>query len=176
MTTELRYPNIRVYVKALDGRGREAERVAVAELVREALGEGVSTGHRPDGSPTVDVPGVVISVSHCATCAAIALSDRPIGIDVETERSQLARVAARVLSPAELACYGERLQAAWTLKEALYKAALTPGLDFRRDIQLPLDGGDTALVLTPEPVEFRIAASCALEGYDCFMSLVEGLC
>ena len=175
MTTELSYSHTRIYIKALESRGRQAERAAVAELVREALGEDVTIDHRSDGSPTVDVPGMVISVSHCATCAAIALSDRPVGIDVETDRSQLARVAPRVLSPAELACYSDRLQAAWTLKEALYKAALTPGLDFRRDIQLPIDGSDIATVLTPGPARFRIAASHPLEAYDCFMSLVEGL-
>jgi phosphopantetheinyl transferase (holo-ACP synthase) len=35
----------------------------------------------------------------------------------------------------------EGLLQAWTLKEALYKAALTPGLDFREQIALPLDPG-----------------------------------
>lgn len=173
--TETEYGHSRVFLKKLDSRGREAERLAVAELVRYALGEDIVLGHRPDGSPAVSVPGIEISVSHCATCAAIALSDRHIGIDVETDRLQLARVAPRVLSPAEIDCYSDNLVAAWTLKEALYKAALTPGLDFRRDICLPLDGSDTATVLTPTPVTFRIAASCPLPDFGCFMSLVEKL-
>jgi len=173
--TEIEYGHSRIFIKKLDRRGREAERLAVADLVRNAIGEGVETGHRPDGSPTISVPGIEISVSHCATCAAIALSDRHIGIDVETDRSQLVRVAPRVLSPAELEYYNNNLVGAWTMKEALYKAALTPGLDFRRDICLPLDGSDMATVLTPEPKTFRIAASCRLDDYGCFMSLVETL-
>lgn len=173
MTTKIRYLHSRIYIKALTDCGREAEKRVVAELVQEALGEGVMIAHRHDGSPTVDIPGIEISVSHCATCAAIALSDRSIGIDVETDRSQLYRVAPRVLSPAEIDCYRDRLVAAWTLKEALYKAAMTPGLDFRRDIQLPLDGGDEAIVLAPDPLRFRIVESCRLNDFLCFMSLVE---
>jgi len=173
--TEIEYKHSRLIIKRLDCRGREAEKQAVAELVRHALGEDAVLSHRPDGSPTVLIPGIEISVSHCATCAAIVLSDRHVGVDVETDRKQLERVAPRVLSQAELDCYRDNLVGAWTLKEALYKAALTPGLDFRRDIQLPLDGSDTATVLTPQPRTFRIVASCRLDDFDCFMSLVETL-
>ncbi len=44
------------------------------------------------------------------------------------------------MSENELAAYTSDalLLRAWTMKEALYKAALTPGLDFRRDITLPI--------------------------------------
>lgn len=171
--TEIEYGHSHIFITRLDSRGREAERLAVSGLVSHALGESVVPGHRPDGSPTISVPGIEISVSHCATCAVIALSDRHIGIDVETDRSQLVRVAPRVLSPAELKYYSNNLVGAWTLKEALYKAALTPGLDFRRDIHLPLDGSESATVLTPTPVTFRIVASHRLDDYSCFMSLVE---
>ncbi|MDE6010097.1 MAG: 4'-phosphopantetheinyl transferase superfamily protein [Muribaculaceae bacterium] len=78
-----------------------------------------------------------------------------MGIDCEPEgRAQVLRVAERVMTPEEMRLteeYARSLQEgsghtgtmeeeqakvtayvlAWTVKEALYKAALTPGLDFR---------------------------------------------
>ena len=70
--------------------------------------------------------------------AALSAHDG-IGVDIEAidRAGQLARVAARVLSTEELECYSDRLVEAWTLKEALYKAAHSPGLDFRSAIHLP---------------------------------------
>ncbi len=83
-----------------------------------------------------------------------------MGIDCEpADRAQTLRVADRVMTPAEItlaAAYAEaltqgdahhapmeaeaaRIEAAvlaWTIKEALYKAALTPGLDFRTHLEI----------------------------------------
>lgn len=166
---------VETYIKALPVPGREAERTAIASLLNEALGPDTTLSHRPDGSPAINIPGIEISISHCRTCAVIALSDRPVGVDVETDRAQLARVAPRVLSPDELIYYNDCLVKAWTLKEALYKAALTPGLDFRHDILLPLDGGNTATVLTPHPLQFEILRSEPIHEYGAFISLVRRL-
>lgn len=166
---------VATYIKALPRSGREAERAAIASLISENFGPDAKLDHRPDGSPTINIPGIEISISHCRTCAVIAVADRPVGVDVETDRAQLARVAPRVLSPDELRCYADCLVKAWTLKEALYKAALTPGLDFRRDILLPLDGSDKATVLTPQPLKFEVLRSEPLDEYGAYISLVRRL-
>ena len=140
---------------------REAEVQAVAQLLAAALPVGYRLTHTPDGAPLLQ-GGPHISVSHSRTHAVVALcADAPVGVDIETPRAQLARVAPRILSEQELAAYGatpEGLLQAWTLKEALYKAALTPGLDFRRDIRLPL-GPDKAeaTVMHPDGAAMRFA-------------------
>ena len=142
MIRERIYGDVRVVMCPLppEGTRREAERAAVAALLEHAL-PGAVLSHTADGAPVIE-GGPYISISHSRTHAALAVcSGAPVGIDIETQRAQLARVAPRVLSEAEMAVYGvspEGLLQAWTLKEALYKAALTPGLDFRRDIRLPL--------------------------------------
>lgn len=83
-----------------------------------------------------------------------------MGVDVEADsRSQASKVVARILSKAEIELINEycgRLMKGdahhqpltedeastrsaillWTLKEALYKAALTDGLDYARDLQI----------------------------------------
>lgn len=149
-------PAVRLYVCGIEPAAsrREAERCAVGRLLAEAL-PGAVLSHTADGAPCVAGNGVCVSVSHSRVRAALAVSldGTPVGVDVETWRGQLEKVAPRVLSREEIAAYGstrEGLLRAWTLKEALYKAALTPGLDFRRDVRLPLgDKKNEATVATP---------------------------
>ena len=64
-----------------------------------------------------------------------------MGIDAERrDRSQVLGIRERFLSDAEMAMVAaDDVVAnitAWTAKEALYKAALTPGIDLRRDIRI----------------------------------------
>ncbi len=138
-----------LYVTALDPAvtsRREGERDAVARLIRHVFGDEAGLGHHESGVPYVEGFEGHISISHSRSvvCLAVAYEFSP-GVDVEEPREQLRRVAPRVLSDDEMAVYGHSMSLllrAWTLKEALYKAALTPGLDFRRDIALPLDLDD----------------------------------
>lgn len=162
----------KIYIKALAAPGREAEREAVGRLIAEAFGDEAKLYHRPNGSPAVDIAGVEISISHCRTCAVLAVADRPVGVDVETDRAQLLRVAGRVMSAEEVGYYSGSLVKAWTLKEALYKAALTPGLDFRRDIRLPLTPDADAIVMTPAERRFAIVSSGWLSDYNAYLSVV----
>lgn len=132
---------------------RTRERAAVAEIVARVFGQAARIGHYPDGAPLIEGREENISVSHSTRTAALAVSTgkAPIGIDIELYRSQLDRVAPRVFSPDELPYYSEsehRLLTGWTLKEAIYKAARTPGLDFRRDIRLGIPA--TSPSFTPD--------------------------
>lgn len=127
-----------------DETRRDAERRTVATLVHEVFGHSAIIRHDASGAPCLsDDSDISLSVSHSRNYACIAFSRRrPVGVDIEEPRDQLRRVAPRVLSDEEMSVYScsdSLLLRAWTLKEALYKAALTPGLDFRADIRLPLD-------------------------------------
>lgn len=122
---------------------------AVGRLLEAAFGPGTVRSHRPDGSPYIaSHPDVEISLSHCRSAVVLAVApggEGRIGVDIEQPREQLPRVARRFLSPAEqTACVTiEALQWAWTVKEAVYKAAATPGLTLATDIALPsATGGD----------------------------------
>lgn len=64
-----------------------------------------------------------------------------IGVDSETARPQLLRVAGKFINHTESAYIPQLISTllqAWTAKEAVYKAALTPGL------------GLTEITLTPD--------------------------
>lgn len=134
----------------------ERERAAVSALIALFFGADTRIGHHDSGAPyLVGQENISLTVSHSRDYAAVAFSaERIVGVDIEQWREQLVRVAPRVLSESEMAFYTASpalLLRAWTMKEALYKAALTPGLDFRRDITLPSHPASTAATVAGRP-------------------------
>lgn len=144
--------------RAVSDRRFERERLTVSRIISNYISSKARIVHAPSGRPLLEnADGLYISISHSADYVAVAFGPfEGIGIDVEQPRTQLARVAPRVLSEAEMAVYGRNerlLLKAWTLKEALYKAALTEGVDFRRDITLPLSPDDTRATVCGRPFD-----------------------
>lgn len=132
------------------GTRRERENAAVRILVEHAFGPGARKENRDNGAPYIILPDGTtcgtVSLSHSHSMAVLATGPAGCGIgaDIEEWRATLPRIAPRILSAGELSyysCSAERLLAAWTLKEALYKALGITGADFARDLPLPLPGG-----------------------------------
>lgn len=119
------------------------ERAAIASLINQVFGPTAILSHTSNGAPFITDNPTRISISHGAGLAILAISpDTPIGIDVECWRDQLLHVAHKFLTPAEQASFATdrtMLLKAWTAKEAVYKAASTPGLSLT-DIHLDLSG------------------------------------
>lgn len=114
----------RLYAQPLNGRGREAEIAAVAEIVRQVFGDRPLL-HRGDGSPYVGDFDGFISVSHGAGTALLAVGDSPVGVDIEEDRLQLQRVSSKFINKEDDA---PSLLHAWTAKEAAFKAAGIAGV------------------------------------------------
>ena len=135
---------------------REAEREASLLLARRVAGPDAVIHHYSDGAPFIPGFSGHISLTHCRSLAAIAVSSSPhIGIDAEIWRPQLIRVAPKFLSPSELPYWSAsplRLLFAWTVKEAVYKAARTPGLPLH-SIALP-DVSNPRLLIASTPPAF----------------------
>lgn len=137
---------IRVYTIGICGEGsrREKELEAEKKLLRACLGYDARICHLDTGAPVVKAGELVlrsISISHSAKTAVLAIGweGSAIGVDIEEQREQLAKVAPRFLSSEEQRIYGnslERLAMAWTLKEAAYKAAGISGVDLRTMIDI----------------------------------------
>lgn len=122
--------------KALRFRHEAGRRQSVAayRLLQRALREeyGITEPQElaigEHGKPTLkDHPEIHFSLSHCRVAVACAVSDRPVGIDIESIRSYRPELAAYVLSEADLQ---EVMQAErpdvefikrWTQKEAFLK-------------------------------------------------------
>lgn len=109
---------------------REAERSAILLLLREVLGKDNLLAHTDEGKPYLPkYPHLHISISHTQGMVMLALSDAPLGVDIELRSRDMSVVAHRVL-PRRLhraiAVYGVDLagllyQIAWTSAESLFK-------------------------------------------------------
>ncbi|MCM1518783.1 MAG: 4'-phosphopantetheinyl transferase superfamily protein [Pseudoflavonifractor sp.] len=109
-----------------DNRRREI--LAGRGIVRMALG--IDLVHDQYGAPATQTGNVNISLSHAREMIALAVSPRPVGIDIEFPRRQLVRVATKFLTQRELERYITlpQLLDAWTAKEAVFKAAGHPDM------------------------------------------------
>lgn len=130
---------------------REMALQVYCENGREAYRE---VGHYPNGAPFLYGEASRISITHCEGLLTVAtlpptpevelssFSQRAaMGIDAERrDRAQVLKVRERFLSEDELSLADaddvEANVLAWTVKEAAYKAMLSPGLDFRKDIRI----------------------------------------
>lgn len=146
---------------------RQCERTATLSLAQQVAGPQATIAHHPDGAPYI--PGFCrhISVTHCRTIAAMAVADIPhIGIDAETSRPQLQRVASKYLSASELPLWSATphlLLLAWTIKEAVYKAARTPGLPLHH-IRLPHPQAHPLQAATPDGRTWLISHTLHIPG------------
>lgn len=134
-------------------------------------------GHYPSGAPFLYGSTSRISISHCKGLLVVATlpptpevnlieySDRAaLGVDAEdADRSQVLKIRERFLSDDELRMIAEddvKLNLiAWTCKEAIYKAALHPGLDFRNDIKILRLPKLSPSVPVFDPAEFGLPAN-----------------
>lgn len=148
--------------------------------------------HSPTGAPLLDDMPQRISVSHTGhfLCIAqlpptpeadmLAFSPRAaMGIDCEKQdREQVMRIRERFLAQEELNLVEQdSVEAnilAWTCKEALYKAALIPGLDFRAAIiirKLPVICDSPAPLTPAEADPFGLAEILTPDGETIAMQL-----
>jgi phosphopantetheinyl transferase len=119
---------------------RRNEWLAARRMIRQVLGPDASTDYDEKGRPVlVGRPGH-ISLSHSDETVALYYSSEPCGVDIERCTRRFDRASERYVSPAERNLPGADdnrfLPSMWCLKEAAYKWACTPGLDFIRDIRV----------------------------------------
>lgn len=128
-------------------------RQAVSALIKTRVGADVRLVHDDDGAPLLVGSPLHISISHSRNFAAIMLdSSSRCGVDIEEARlDQLERVRTKFLTPAELAA-GVDLLTAWTAKEAVFKAAGTPGLGLSMIDTISIAG----MALLPDGRRFRL--------------------
>ena len=81
--------------------------------------------------------GKFISITHSHQFSAVAIGDKPLGIDIEKERPKVHRIAPRFLHISELTPNAtDRIRTTqWCIKEAAYKALGKKGISFLNDIR-----------------------------------------
>ncbi len=166
-----------LYHTELDTDSYAAQHAAGRALLRQAL---AAAGLSPDlpvctdaqGKPVLpDAPGFCFSIAHCRNRVICAVSDRPIGCDLERERTLKRELAPRICTPHERAILRTNadLFQIWVGKEAVLKAAgmglrrplgaLEVGLDDRCTVNL--DGAPYTLRRVPQADGWHLAVCLA---------------
>ena len=125
---------------ALHSEKKQREFLAIRHLLREAQLPTTALYYTPEGKPQLE--GRNISITHSQDFVMIALSPRPIGIDIERCTPRILRLALRFTpwqAPPDMDELTQ-IQAytqLWTIKEALYKISDQPSVRFYEDLQIP---------------------------------------
>ena len=130
---------------ANSSQSKQLEKEAMELLIKETMGAGFTMEYDTFGKPWPVNKSGFISLSHSANWVAFCFHpNQPMGIDVETTRHQLDKVAKRISHQSELSILEKSenkqraLQVFWGGKEALYKAYGKKNLEF--STQLVLSG------------------------------------
>jgi len=110
--------------------------LSVRQLLKAAGYSPKDLYYDPNGKPHL-ADGRHISISHSHQFSAIAIGDKPLGIDIEKERPKVHRIASRFLHSSELTPNAtDRMRTTqWCIKEAAYKALGKKGISFLHDIR-----------------------------------------
>ncbi len=136
---------LKAYVKSEESRRAKADKlkkkpakklsIAAGELVRSAIAKefNIATDDirfrvGKNGKPYTDSAPVHFSISHSKNIAVCAISDKPVGIDIEFVKDVNLNIAKRLFAPDELQYVFEKWDLSkrrffeiWTRKEAYVK-------------------------------------------------------
>ena len=124
----------------LHSEKKQREFLAIRHLLREVQLPTTALSYTSEGKPQLEEQ--YISITHSHDFVMIALSSRPIGIDIERCTPRILRLAPRFTpwqAPSDMDELTQ-IQAytqLWTIKEALYKVTNLPSVRFYEDLQVP---------------------------------------
>lgn len=139
----------------------------VNNALSHALGKTVHTDHRESGAPYIRGDDHCMSLSHKNKRVVIALSDRPVGVDIELlcEKEQYFRIADTYFGEKIARGDYEGFFRGWTRREAYGKllgVGLTPAvmrMDMSADV-LHTEAGDVHFVEKRTDDGYIITAAC----------------
>ena len=117
---------------------RRREHLAWRRIVRRELGARVYIDYNDVGAPVVDIENRWISVAHGGESVAVAIADKPVGVDIESISRDFERVAPRYMTEAEIALSDDKRWACfvWCAKEAMYKLYGRRGVELRGELMV----------------------------------------
>lgn len=111
--------------------------LSVRQLLKRAGYTPAALHYDAFGKPHLE-DGKCISITHSHQFSAIAIGDKPLGIDIELERSKVHRIASKFLHQTEMTPIAtDRTRTTqWCIKEAAYKALGKKGISFLDAIRI----------------------------------------
>ena len=97
--------------------------------------------YNDNGKPYLVSSSEYISVSHTQCCIAVAISSRPIGIDVERIATKVLALKEKFLSVSEIQSIDSNKELIhtlllWSAKESIFKLMDATGVDFKKSIHI----------------------------------------
>ena len=121
---------------------RKREFLAIRNLLKTITGSNQKISYDKTGQPQLCNPTQLISISHTLSLAALIISGKPVGIDVEEITRNVEKVSARFLSPEELTWTANTRKShlsrliCWCAKEAIFKLVKERDVDFSEHIRI----------------------------------------
>ncbi len=133
------FPEERIGLEKINHPIRRFEFIGVRQLRNQMIPEQEIT-YLPSGKPTLKESTLQISISHSEQTICVGISQSNLGLDIEVPHDRILRIKSKFCSKDESNLFDEQcvhdMTLLWTLKEASYKKADSPGLDFKKEIQI----------------------------------------
>ena len=120
-------PSRKAHIDQFRHAGARRQSLAAEALLRRLLGQlgiDATIDRLPSGQPVLADSSVFISIAHCEDFVACAVSEKPVGIDIEKIKPVKQGMAEKVCTPEEQQfVQGDdaRFFEVWTAKEAYFK-------------------------------------------------------
>lgn len=127
---------------SLTNAGRRMEWLAVRALLKELYSPAPAIAYLENGKPVLQNHSDNISISHSGIMVSIVTHpQKNPGIDIETLRPRIHKIAYRFLGQQEIKYLGtspstEQLTIIWGAKEVMYKAYGQSGISFQQDFKI----------------------------------------
>lgn len=124
---------------------RRKERITAHIILKELLGEEKEIKHDANNAPYIEDSNLHISISHTNSMVAVAISNNPIGIDIEDRERKQLQLSHKFTTKQEKewidnckTIKDKQLisEVIWSAKEAIYKLANIKGLLFESEIEI----------------------------------------
>ena len=124
---------------------RQSEQLVSHLIIKHLIGRAEEIKHRSNGAPYIQDKEKHISISHSRKSVAVAISNTPIGIDIEECSRKQYALYKRYTTPTEqewientsnTTTQQQIAEIIWSAKEAIYKLANIEGLLFESEIEI----------------------------------------
>lgn len=124
---------------------RRKERITAHIILKYLLGESKEIKHDANNAPYIEDSNLHISISHTNSMVVVAISNNPIGIDIEDRARKQLQLSHKFTTKQEkewidnCKTIEEKqliAEVIWSAKEAIYKLANIKGLLFESEIEI----------------------------------------
>lgn len=100
---------------------RQREWLAARALLQHSGHDVSALAYMPGGAPCLKGTGRHISISHTRGLAVVAISKRPVGVDIEAEGRDASKAIRMVVGSSDAVICNDEALRMWTAKEAAFK-------------------------------------------------------